>query len=294
MEFFQLEAFLAVARLKSFAQAAEELAHTQPAISISIKKLEQEIGSPLFDRYRRQVKLTDAGSALIEYAAQILNLRQEAFTAIEELQHLHEGKVRIGANESTNLYLLPKMILTYREHFPRIKVEVFRSSSIQLPREIKERNLDFGIIAFDPADRELESFPILEDELVLIVPPDHILAKKRKATIETLGTETFVAHNVKSPSRDHVIAAFRDAGVPLNIGIELSSIETIKQFVEMNLGIAFVPRLAITNELREKKFVVVPLRDFQHKRILRVIFLRDKVHSHAAAKFLNVMRVPSR
>jgi DNA-binding transcriptional LysR family regulator len=288
MEFFQLQAFVAVAEAHSFGRAAEELSHSQPAISISIKKLEEEIGVPLLDRFRRDVRLTDAGQILFDYAQRILNLRSEVSAAIDELRQLHHGKVSIGANESTNLYILPKMVLAYRERYPQIKVEVFRSSSVQLPKEVKERNLDFGIVAFDPADPELASFPILQDELILVVPPQHPFAKKRKVTMHDLGSETFVAHNVQTPSRDYVIETFRRAGVALNIGIELSSIETIKEFVEKNIGIAILPKLALEKELQERKLIRVRVQNFEHKRTLRVIYLRDKIHSQAAERFLEL------
>lgn len=290
MEFSQLEALVAIARSRSFSRAGEQLARTQPAISIAIKKLEEEIGAQLFDRSRREVTLTDAGEVLLGYAQKILNLRSEAASAIEELRQLHAGKVTIGANESTSLYFLPKIILAFRQQYPRIKVEVYRSVSERLPQEVRERNLDFGVISFEPNDSELESFPLLDDELALIVRPDHPLARKKKVTIKDLGRETFIAHNVKSPSRTRVIEAFKRNHTPLNISIELSSIETIKQFVQMNLGIAFVPRLCIEQELRQGTLVSVPLQGFTCRRTLRVIYLRDKVHSHAAAKFLDVLR----
>lgn len=290
MELGQLEAFLAVAKEHGFGRAAAKMGRTQPAISIAIRKLEQELGAPLFDRFRRDARLTDAGQIFFEYAQKILNLCGEAARAIEELRLLKRGKLTIGANESTNLYLLPKMILAFRERYPDIKVEVFRSSSVQLPGEIKERNLDFGIISFDPEDPELESFPILHDELVLILPPGHRLAKKREIPFQELGKEIFVAHNVKSPSRDHVINSFRKHGITLNIGIELSSLETIKQFVEMKLGVAIVPRLSVEKELLEKKLLTVAVQGFEYHRTLNVIYLRNKAYSHAARSFLDVIR----
>lgn len=290
MEFAQLEAFLAVARHHSFGQAAAELGLTQPALSISIRKLETTLEVSLFDRFRRDVRLTDAGRLFHDYAQRIINLRNQARVAIEELQQVQFGKVTIGANESTNLYLLPKIILKFRERYPNIKIEVFRSSSVELPQEVKERNLDFGIIAFDAEDRELESYPILQDELVLILPPDHPLAKKKKVTFRDLAKETFVAHNVNSPSRDHVVDAFRKHHALLNIAIELSSLETIKQFVQRKVGIAFLPRLAVAEELAQGKFISMPIEGFQHRRTLSAISLRDKVHSHAAVKFLDTMK----
>jgi DNA-binding transcriptional LysR family regulator len=116
------------------------------------------------------------------------------------------------------------------------------------------------------------------------------LAKLKKIPFRELGKEIFVAHNVKSPSRDHVIDAFRKHRVPLNIGIELSSIETIKQFVDMKLGIAFVPKLCVEKELRERSLVSIPIEGFRHKRTFQAIYLRDKVHTHAATSFLEVIR----
>lgn len=290
MEFHQLEALVAVARLQSFGRAAEHLHLTQPAISIAIRKLEVEVGAALFDRYRKEIRLTEAGRVLLEYAQSILNLKGQAGDALSELRALHRGKVRIGANETTNLYVLPQLILAFRSRYPDVKVEVFRSSSVQIPQELKERNLDFGFIAYDPIDPDLLFVPILEDPLILVVRPDHRFAKRRKIRLQDLGAETFVAHNVRTPSRDYVIDIFRKNSVPLNIGIELSSIETIKQFVELKLGIAFLPGLSVEKELAERKLVPVKVESFNHTRLLRAIYLKDKVHSHAAEKFLEVVK----
>ncbi len=289
MELGQLEMMLAVARTHSFARAAEEIGRTQPAVSIAIKKLEEEVGAALFDRLRRNIRLTAAGQAFHEYAVKMLNLRAQAKETIQELRNLQQGKVRIGANESTSLYLLPRVILSFRSQFPSIKVEAFRSTSVQLPYEIKERNLDLGIISFDPDDSELDSVPQLEDELVLIVPPDHALARKRKVVLADLGTEVFIAHNVTSPSRQHVIEVFRKKRVPLNIGIELSNIETIKDFVRRKIGIAFVPRMCVEQDLAKGEFRVIQVQDFRHTRTVRVILLKDRSHSHAALQFLQAL-----
>ena len=293
MEFGQLEALLAVARTHSFARAAEEIGRTQPAVSIAIKKLEEEVEAILFDRLRRNIRLTAAGEVLHEYATKILNLRAQTKETIQELRNLQQGKVRIGANESTSLYLLPRVILSFRAQFPAIKIEAFRSTSVQLPHEIKERNLDLGIISFDPDDGDLDSFPLLEDELVLIVPPDHALVRKRRVVLSDLGNEIFIAHNVSSPSRQHVIEMFHKKRVPLNIEIELSNIETIKDFVRRKIGIAFIPRMCVEQELAIREFRVIHVQDFRHTRTVRVILLKDRSHSHAALQFLQVLRQTS-
>lgn len=290
MEFSQLEALITIAQEHSFSRAAEQMARTQPAISIAIKKLEEEIGVALLDRSRKTVALTDAGEVLFEYAQKIVNLRAEAVNAIKELQQLHHGKVTIGANESTSLYLLPRIILAYRQQYPRVKLEVFRTFSEQLPRLVKEHRLDFALQAYDPQDSQLATFPILEDELVLIMHPQHRLAKKRKVTVHELGNESFLAHNVKSPARDKVIQFFRDHQVPLNISIELATIETIKRFVAMGMGLAIVPRLCVEEEIRSKQLVTVPIQGLHIRRTLRVVYVRDRVLSQAAAAFLKLIK----
>ncbi len=290
MEFAQLEAFITIAQERSFSRAAEQMARTQPAISIAIKKLEEEIGVPLLDRSHKSIELTDAGEVMFEYAQKIINLRSEAINAVNELRQLHHGKVTVGANESTSLYFLPRVILAYRQQHPQIKVEVYRTFSEQLPRLVKEHQLDFAILAYDPQDSQLESFPVLNDELVLIMNPTHRLAKKSKVTVHELGQESFLAHNVKSPARDRVIQFFRDHETPLNISIELATIETIKRFTEMNMGLAIVPRMCVEEEIQTKKLITVPIQGLKISRALRVIYLRDRVLSHAAAAFLKLVK----
>jgi len=137
----------------------------------------EEIRSPLFERSQKTPVLTDAGELLYDYAKRILSLRDQTFNVVAELKSLQRGRVRIGANESTSLYLLPHLILDYRALHPDVMVEIFRQSSDRLPREVLDRNVDFALMAFEPVDDDLESFPVLRDELVLITHPQHPLAK---------------------------------------------------------------------------------------------------------------------
>ena len=290
MEFSQLETFLVVAAERSFSRAAERLFRTQPAISIALRKLEEEVGAPLFDRSKKMPELTAAGQQLLSYAQRLLSLRQEAQESLQALTRLRSGRVSIGANESTSLYLLPQLILDYRQRYPDIKIEVVLSLSERLPRELTERNLDCGILSYRPTNPELAMFPILHDELTLVLPPQHRLARARNVSISDLAHEHFIAHNVKSPARTKVIEAFQRHNTPLNISIELATMETIKRFVEMELGVGFVPRLCVQREIEEGKLVAKPVRGFRHRRTILVIYHRQKVHSHAAQAFLDMAR----
>ena len=290
MEFSQLEFFVTVADEGSFSKAAVRVYRTQPAVSIAIRRLEEEIGAPLFERSQKTPVLTDAGELLYDYAKRILSLRDQTFNVVAELKSLQRGRVRIGANESTSLYLLPQLILEYRARHPDVMVEIFRQSSERLAREVLDRNVDFALMAFEPVDDELESFPVLRDELVLIIHPEHHLAKLQSVKVEQLGNEPFLAHNVKTGSRYKVMETFAQNHTPLNITLELATVETIKRFVQLKIGLAFVPRMCVADELERGSLVSVPVEDLSYVRTLWVTHRRGMTFSHAAEAFLEILR----
>lgn len=290
MDLMQLEMFVAMVEEGSFHKAADRVLRTQPAVSMAIRKLEQEIGAPLFDRSNRNACLvTDTGELLYGYAKRMINTRDEAKLALEELHSLQSGRIRIGANESTTLYVLPRLILAFREQYPKIKIEVHRRLSTRLPYELRDRNVDLALLSFVPEDDGLEAVPILRDELVLIVSPAHVLATRKRVSIRELGRESFIAHNVRSDSRQKVIDAFRRFQTPLNISIEIATIETIKKFVAMSLGLAFVPMMCVRDEVARGELTVVPVEGFRHERKLWAVRRRTEAHSHAAEAFMRLV-----
>ena len=290
MELSQLEFFVTVVAEGGFSKAAERVFRTQPAVSIAIRRLEEEIGTPLFERSQKAPVLTDAGELFYDYAQRILALRAQALGVVGELRSLKRGRVRIGANESTSLYLLPHLILDYRARYPEVMVEIFRHVSDRLPREVLDRNVDFALLAYEPVDSGLESFPVLRDDLVLIVHPQHALAKRESIRVEELGGESFLAHNVKTGSRFKVTETFAQHHTPLNITLELATIETIKRFVQLKIGVAFVPRMCVEEELDRGTLVSVPGEELVYVRTLWVTYRSGAVLSHAAAAFLEILR----
>jgi len=290
LDLSQLEIFLSIAHEKSFSRAAEKMLRTQPAISIAIKRLEEELGETLFDRSSKSGTLTEAGQTLYSYAQRMINLRDEALRAMGELKGMYRGRLSIGANESTSLYLLPPLLLKYREEHPHIRIEVYRNVSERIPSEVLERNLDFGFLSYDPMHPSLESFEVYHDELVLVVPPKHPLAKNKQVSVRDLGKETFVAHNVKTPARDRIFELFAQHRTPLNISIELATLETIKEFVARNVGIAILPRLSVREELEACSLVEVPVRGMKIEKPLRLICRRESSLSTAAKSFLEMVR----
>ncbi len=289
MDLNQLETFLAVVEAGSFSRAAERLNRTQPAVSLSIKRLEEEVGEPLFDRTSKGGTMTEAGKSLCFYAKRMMNLREEALSSIKELQGLFRGRLSIGANESISQFLLPPLLLEYRKQHPNIKIEVYRNFSEKIPNEVLERSLDFGFLSYEPSDPRLVSRVVARDEQVLVVAPGHELTTRKDIRLADLGQYTFLAHNARTPSRNAVIQAFAKGSVALNISMELDSLYTIIDFVAKDLGMAILPRLAIADSVKAGRLVVVPVEDLKIERTLRIIHRREQTLSSAAKAFLEIV-----
>ena len=287
MEISQLEVFLAVAREGGFSRAAERLYRTQSAVSQAIRKLETEIGEPLFDRSTRDGVMTDAGHVLQEYAERLLNLRESAREALTELRELHKGKLVVGANEFTALYLL-RVLAEFRRLHPAIRIVVQRSLGSHIPDDVRRHNYEFGVLTYDPQDPELASVVVYSDELIFVVPPQHPLARESQISIRQLGAESFVAHIVSSPYREKVIQAFAKHKTPLHMGVELPTLQAIKRFVAMGNGVAFLPEISVEDEIARGELVRIPVQELRVHRKLRLIYRKSAALSHAGRAFLKI------
>ncbi len=289
MDINQLEVLVAVAQEKSFSRAAETLHRTQPAVSQAIRRLEVELGEPLFDRSSKDGTLTTAGRVLFDFAQQMLNLRQHAHSALKELKDLHRGKLILSANEYTVMYLLP-LIPVFRARHPHIKIEVKRSLASRIASEVLGRETEIGVVSFKPNDPTVAAVPVLMDELALIVPPDHPLAGKSNVSVRELGAESFIAHNVPSPYRERVVRAFEKYKTPLNISVELPTLEAIKRCVEGGMGVALVPRLTAQVEIERRQVAALTVKEMKLERRLHLVYRKGATLSHAARAFLRVAR----
>jgi DNA-binding transcriptional LysR family regulator len=288
LELVQLETFLAVAEERSFSRAAARLHRTQPAVSQSIGKLEQELGEILFERTSRDGTLTDAGEVLREYAQKLLYLRTEAAGALTELRELHRGRLNLAANEYTCLYLLP-LLDEFRRQNPRIKLAVQRALASRISDEVLMHSVEIGVLSFRPDDPQVKSMVVYRDELAFVVNPNHALAKVAKVSIRQLAAQNFIAHNIPSPQRQKVIQTFKRHKTQLQMGVELPSLEAIKRFVAMGNGVALVPGLTVRTELENGTLVQVKVPELEMERKLRLVYRRQASLSHAAVAFLKVV-----
>ena len=292
MDLTALRVFLAVAEERSFSRAAAKVHRTQPAVSQAVKRLEEDLGEQLFDRTSKSGTLTDAGRVLQNYGQRLVRLAEETESAMRELRDLRRGRVLIGANEAAIHTLLPLMA-TFRQRVPDITVDVRRVPARQIAVEVQQGSLDFGALTFRPAEEGLLEVVVGSDELVLLVPPTHRLAKRKQVTMADVAGEAVVAHNDPSPARERVLRMFEEQHIPLNMVIALPSLDGIKRAVELELGVALLPRRCAITEIASGRLVAVPVQGISRKRQLTLV-CRNAHRSHAANAFLAVAKEASR
>jgi DNA-binding transcriptional LysR family regulator len=289
MEWYSLQVFKAVATARSFSRAAEKLFRTQPAVSLAVQRLEAELGERLIDRAGKDLLLTDAGRLVFDYARRFENLKAEMDNALAELRDNSAGRLTVGANESTSLYLLPH-IAAYRRLYPRVHVQVRRSLSSKIPSELVDGELELGVISYDPKDPRVISTVIYTDHLAFVVSPRHRFASRKTVSIRDLGMETFVAHNVVSPYRNLVLRAFEKYRVPLHMDVEMPTVETIRALVQANEGVAFLPRMCVEHEIARRSLREVAVKELKLARQIRLVYPARRELSHAARAFLDLVR----
>jgi len=286
MDLGVLRIFLAVAHERSFSRAAAKVHRTQPAVSQAVRRLELELGEQLFDRSSKTGTLTEAGRMLQNYGQRIVRLAEETESAVRELRDLRRGRVLIGANEAAVHTLLP-LIARFRQRHPDIVIDVRRVPARQIAVEVQQGSLDFGALTFHPTEQGLLEVPIGSDELVLLVPPTHRLAKRRQVAMDDIAEESVVAHNDPSPARERVLRLFEEKQVPLRIVISLPSLDGIKRAIEMRQGVALLPRRCAITEIASGRLVAIPVIGVSRRRQVMLV-CRSAHRSHASEAFLAV------
>ncbi len=292
MNLSELHVFLTVANERSFSRAAAKLHKTQPAISQAVRRLEDSLNERLFDRSSKGGQLTEAGTVLLEYANRFERLSLEARGAMQDLQDLRRGRVLIGANEAAAHIVLP-VIKQFRAAHPQAQVEVSRQPARQIAEEVLSRTLDFGVLTFSPPERGLVGVTLGEDELVMLVNPEHPFAERSTVTMEEFRQETVIAHNDPSPARERVLRLYEERHTPINIQIALPSLDGIKRAVEMGLGVALLPKRCARSELASRRLRAIRVPGLELPRQIQLIYRRSGEMSHAAEAFLAEAKILS-
>jgi DNA-binding transcriptional LysR family regulator len=182
------------------------------------------------------------------------------------------------------------LIGAFQQEYPDVLVEVRRIAARQMAQEVLLRSVDFGVLTFNPPEPDVSSLLVATDELVLLVRPDHPLARKKQITMEEMGRQTVIAHNDPSPAREQVLRMYEQRHAPLNIRVSLPSLDGIKRAVEMGLGVALLPRRCAQGELGRGDLVEVRVPELRLPRQVRLVYRRAGDLSHVARAFLEVAR----
>ncbi|MBI1956196.1 MAG: LysR family transcriptional regulator [Acidobacteria bacterium] len=287
MELDQVTAFLEVARQHSFSRAAEKLYRTQPAISAQIRSLEQEFGQKLFDRSGRKIFLTPAGEVLYEYGEKLVALHRETLQRVREAQDAVAGKLVVGANEATCLYVLPQVFAGFKRKYPQVGISIYRNFSHKILQKMGEHQVDIGIVTLPVSQNNLKVMPIFEDELQVVVPAKHPLAKRTSVKIEDLVPEPLIFPK-GGHTRELLDKIFRKYQNQLHISMELASVESIKKFVGVGLGISLLSRTYAEMETKSGVLKLVPLQGMKLVRRLGLVYRTDHHLSRAVQAFADV------
>ena len=287
MDFDQLETFLEVARLSSFSRAAERRFRTQPAISSQIRALEEEVGAKLLDRSGGKVAMTAAGKVFQKYAEETLEQRRVMLLNLAEMHRVPRGEIVVSANEGTCLHILPEVFAEFKRQYPNVAVNVKRLEHNKILEAIIDNSCDFGIVSLPVPDKRMTVVPIHREELIVITPPRHPLAKHKKVTLAEVVEYPLLLPKV-GRTRDALETLFHERRLKPIVSMELDSSELLKRFVAADVGIGFIPRSHVADDLKANALAALTLADASIQRDLALVFRKDKALSRAALAFIDI------
>ena len=287
MDFDQLETFIEVARLSSFSRAAEKRFRTQPAISSQIRGLEEEVGAKLFDRSGGKVSLTAAGKAFLKYVEETLDSRKTMLVSIAEMERVPRGEIIVGANEGTCLHILPYVFADFKKQYPDVSVNIKRADYAKILESVIDNSVDFGVVSLPVTDNRLTVVLIHRDELIIIVPPHHPLGRVKSATFADVAKFPLVLPKA-GHTRDAIEELFHERRLKPNVSMELDSSELLKRFVAAEVGVGFIARSNVDEDVRAKALAAIAISDAQIRRDLALVFRKDKALSRAALAFIDI------
>lgn len=291
MELHQLKLFIDLVREGSFTRVAERNKLTQPAVSLQIQRLENELGAKLLERTTRRVLVTEEGQILASYARDILARAEEARQVLQERRGQMIGTIRVAAIHSVGLHELPSYLKRFIRMYPEVHLHIEYHPSDTVYQLVNQGAADVGLVAYPEARDSLITIPFLEDEMVVIVNPDHPLAKDHADSIrlEDLSGCEIIAFDSSIPTRRATDSVLSQAGVRVSIKMECDNVEIMKKMVEVGLGIAFVPQYSVLDESNRDSLKVLRLRDYCFLRPLGIIHRKGQPLSRPVQAFVALL-----
>lgn len=285
MELRHLRYFLAVAEEAHFRRAAEALYVSQPTLSLQVQDLERELGTALFDRIGRRVRLTQAGQVFRDYARRVLAVLDEGQAALNEIDGMLRGSLIVGVVQTVNVYLIPPVIARFSTDYPNIRLRIEELAAVEIEDGILDGSLDLGISFLPPAHKEIESERLFEEEFVLVVPPAHRFASRDRIRLAELAGEPLCLLGKQFCTRRMIEEGFSRAGVQPSVVVEMNSVEGIMAVVESGGPATILPALAVSKQ----SVKAVRLDKPTPKRMVSVLTLKGQAPLRARTVFIELV-----
>jgi DNA-binding transcriptional LysR family regulator len=289
MNLNQLKIFYLAAKRKNLSVAAEDLFITQPAVTKGIQRLQEFYDMKFVDHIGKKLILTDAGEVLYEIAEKIFELESKAEESIRDFQQRKRGRIRILSSESFGDYYLPRIIIPFSKAYPLVRITMSILPTEQVVDNTATLNSDLGFISYPVEHKKLVVREVLEDQLVIITPPDHPLVRHPSLTHRHLEDQMLIMHESGSAPRKAIENYIRKNGLSINVHLELSSNRAIKRAVEDGIGIALISRKVANEEIRDKRLCGIPLSDPTMTRKFYMVHHKDKYLSESLQNFIDMV-----
>ncbi len=290
MDLHKLRTFSIVAAEGNITRAARRLSTSQPAISKQLAELEDALGTALFHRLPRGVRLTEAGQILRRHADRIFQEEGAAESELAALSGLTRGRLTVGASTTIGSYLIPQLFGGFHRAHPEVRLELEIANTAVVQAMVLDDRIDLGLIEGFVAAEQLVAEVVHYDEMVAIAGPSHPLSARASISARSLAAFPFIGRERGSGSRDVVEAAFAALSVELEPAMSLGSTEAIKRLVSDGAGFAVVSKLAVERELQDGRLVALPVQDLSVRRALHLVRLGGKRPTPASESFLRMLR----
>lgn len=289
MDFDQLLTFLEIAKQGSFSRAGQKLFRSQPAVSAQIRQLEQEYGEKLLDRVGKSVRLTPAGEVLLEYARNLVTLREESRRAVADHGDIPRGVLALGANEATCVYVLPDVFAEYSRLYPAVQISIYRNFSRKVLERVEDGTLDVGIVTLPVKSPILKVHSVFRDRIMLMVNAKSPLASRKSVTIDEIAKERLIFPRTGS-TRQTLDKLFRPYKPHLKIAMELPSVVMIKRFVVEGLGVSLISSAFASEDADAGLVKLIEIEGVHIGRELGVVYRKDRSLPRAATAFIELVK----
>lgn len=290
INFNQLRIFYQAAKYQSCTVAAKKLFITQPAVTAQVKAFEDSCNLRLFKKRGRKIYLTDEGKKLYQYANQIFEYEKEIEDIIEDMRALKTGVLKLGTTKTYARTYMPIFITRFRQSYPQIKIHLNEGSSLEMANSLLDFQIEIAIVAKIEDNPQICYVPFCREDILVLMPPDHALAKKKSVMLAEIAQEPIIIKERGSGTRKALDEALAQKGIVPNISMETTNTDFIKQLVIRGAGISFLVKSGVLKELEEGKLVTVPLKDCQIHSDVNLAYLRNQHLSTPAQAFLGLLK----